>query len=218
MPILNTGAIHLVAGISMFKMTQPNPSSKLPLFQAAMQRQSCRLSREEVRAKYGPVADPAWTPEVEAAFFAGLPRSLPRHATTADSKRAMLVREFGAGELKAKRMGAAYVSTLGAILGDFYEADMNSTECLVAQRNERLGPANTIRTIQVQMLRAGRLVKQTRPQGHGFVGAVFVYAPVPLYRHRVASTFALEMAYRASEGESAYPLPPSNLPKEAVPF
>ena len=191
----------------------------LSLSQAAIPQRPCTgLTREEVQAKYAPVPDLAWTTEVETAFFAGLPRSLSRNRTTANFEKAMLVREYGKGELKANRVSAKYLSTLGAILGDFCDADLHSTECLVAQRNERLGPANTIRTIQAQMLTAGRLVKRTRPQGHGFVGEVFVYAPVPVYRHRVASAAALEMACRSAEGEGPYLSPPSNLAGADIPF
>lgn len=179
---------------------------------------SLRLSRKEVQAKYGPIPDPLWTPEVEAKFFAGLPKASHRHSASLDDEREMLIRDFGTLTLKAKRMSADYVATLGAILGEFADADTLGNECLIPQRDEALGTARAIRTIQSQLLRSGHLVKETRSQGHGFVGAVFVYAPIPSYRHRKASVDYLEETYRSSEGECPYLATPSNLTLAVVPF
>jgi len=177
-----------------------------------------RLSREAVLAKYGPIPDPLWTPEVEAKFFAGLPKASYRETVRADDEKEMLIRCFGTVTLKAKRMGASYVHTLGAILGGFADADLVGGECLIHQRDSTLGTAKTIRTIQAQMHRSGHLVKETRPQGHGFVGDVFVYSPLPGYRHRTASETSLNEAYRVTEGECPYLIPPSNLSPGDVPF
>ena len=56
-----------------------------------------KLSREEVQARYAPIPDPNWTPEVEAEFFARLPKPKPRYA-------ALQIRAFAAETLGAKRM------------------------------------------------------------------------------------------------------------------
>lgn len=181
------------------------------------QASTTKLTREEVIAKYGPVRDPLWTPEVEAAFFARLPPASYRHSVKLDDVRAMLVRDFGTADLKAHRMGAAYVSTLGATLGLFSEADRYGVECLVSHRDNRLGPPNIIRNIQEQMHNAGLLVKQTRAQGHGFIGSVYVYSPQERYRHRKATGGYLEQLYRGTEGENPVPPIPENLAPDDVP-
>lgn len=177
-----------------------------------------RLTREQVQAKYAPVPDLLWTLEIEARFFAGLPKAAYRHTTKPDALRALLIRDFGKVTLKAKRLSAAYISTLGAILGDFAETDTIGNECLISQRDEHLGTARAIRTIQAQMLQADLLVKETRPQGHGFVGEVFVYASRPLYCHRKATWELLETTHRRAEGEYPYPAFPSNLQEVDVMF
>ena len=177
-----------------------------------------KLTRDEVIAKYGPIRDPAWTPEVASAFFAGLPKAVYRHSVRLDDQRAMLVRDYGTAALMAKRMSDAFVITLATILDRFAEADALGTECVISQRDRLLGTERTIRTIQAKMLASGLLVKETRPQGHGFVGDVFVYAPCPPYRYRKATSEYLEQSCRDSEGECPCRGLPSNLSPEDVPF
>lgn len=180
-----------------------------------------RLTREQVQAKYGPVPDPWWTSERVDAFLAQLPHPAYRHTVPLDDVRAMLVRDFGRTDLKAQRMGAAYVSTLGAILGLFAEADSYGVECLVSQRDAHLGTAMVIRNIVTQMQSdgVGLMVKETRAQGHGFVGSVYVYAPQGRYRHRTASPSYWEQLCRSIEGKNKKPPPlPANLTGEDVPY
>ena len=181
-------------------------------------RSTLKLSREEVIAKYSPVADPKWTEEVAAEFFAGLPRATYRESVNPEDDKAMLLREFATGPLKAKRMSANYLSTLGAILGQFADADADGTEYAIARRDDHLGTEKTIRTIQAQMLTAGLLVKETRTQGHGFVGPVFIYSPSPPYRYRKATSAYLEKSYRLHEGEAPACPVPSNISPEDVPY
>jgi len=82
---------------------------------------TAKLSPEEVHAKYSPTPDPLWTPEVEAEFFARLPAKSRRDLIGPASEKQMLLREFGKETLKAQRMSAGYISTLGAILGNNLE-------------------------------------------------------------------------------------------------
>jgi len=178
---------------------------------------SSRLTREEVIAKYGPLPDPLWTPEVEARFFAGLPEKIPRHSSGVDDEKTMLIREFAKQTLKAERLRDGYVSTLGAILGLFADADSIGDECLFSQRDDGLGSAKTIRTIQAQMVCSGHLVREVRTQGHGFVGEVLIYSPLPSYRHRKATTDYLEDSYRATEGDSQELRTSNNLSPDDVP-
>ncbi|NMM09971.1 MAG: hypothetical protein HHJ16_06835 [Polaromonas sp.] len=177
-----------------------------------------KLSRAEVQAKYAPIPDPNWTPEVEAEFFARLSKATYRQAVNPDDEKAMLIREFATDILDAKRLNANYISTMAAVLGQFADADTEDTECLIARRNKQLGTPDTIRTIQAQMLSAGLLVKETRSQGHFFVGEVFVYRPRAVYRHRVATSAYLEKLYRVCEGESSTCPVPANIPPEDVPY
>jgi hypothetical protein len=177
-----------------------------------------KLTREEVIAKYSPTPDPLWTPEVEARFFASLPAASYRQVTTLDDTKAALIQEFAKETLNAKRMAAAYVVALGVILSRFADADDDGTECLISQRDQRIGTPATIRSIQVQMEAVGLLVRLKRAQGHGFVGDVFVYAPRQPLRHRRATPDYLEQSYRACEGEAPYPVAPSNLSHDMVPF
>ena len=114
-------------------------------------------------------------------------------------------------------MGAAYVSTLGAILGLFADADTYGGECLVPQRNAHLGPPHIIRNIQDQLHVAGLMVKEVRQQGHGFVGEVFVYAPVARHRFKWATVEDLEKMCRSSEGEGKAGQAPLNLLSGEVP-
>lgn len=177
-----------------------------------------RLTREEVIAKYWPMPDPLWTPEVEAMFFAGLPAASPRQSVNMDDEKTMLIRDFAKEALKAGRLRDGYVSALGAILGLFADADSIGGECLISQRDDNLGSSKTIRTIQAQMLRSGHLVREIRTQGHGFVGEVLIYSPLPSHRHRTATAAHLEASYRATEGVCPYQDQPSNLSPEDVPF
>jgi hypothetical protein len=177
-----------------------------------------KLSREEVIAKYSPTPDPLWTAEVNAKFFANLPANSPRQSVSMGDEKEMLIRDFAKVALRAGRLRDGYVSTLGGILGLFADADLIGGECLVSQRDNLLGTAKTLRTIQAQMLRSGHLVRETRPQGHGFVGEVLVYSPLPIYRHRPASADYLERAYRNTEGVSSKLSTPVNLSPEDVPY
>jgi hypothetical protein len=177
-----------------------------------------QLSREEVQAKYSPTPDQRWTPEIEAEFFARLPARSRRDLTQPDSEKVMLLREFAKETLKAKRMSAGYISTLGAILGKFADADEDGGECLIARRSEQLGTDREVRTIQGQLFNAGVLINETRSQGRGFVGAVFVYSPNPPYRYRKATAAYLEKSYREHEGEWPCHALPVNLQPEDVPY
>jgi hypothetical protein len=177
-----------------------------------------KLSREEVQTKYGPTPDPLWTDEVADAFLASIPKASYRDTLRPSEAKEILIRDFGTATLKAKRMSADYVHTLGAILGDFYDAGLIGGECLVSQRDTSIGTARTIRTIQGQMHQSGHLVKETRSQGHGFVGDVFVHTPRPQYRRSKTSEAYLNESYRRFEGECPYLTPPANLCPEDVPF
>ena len=108
---------------------------------------SVRLSREAVQAKYSLIPDPLWTPEVEAEFFAKLPKAIYRQAVKPNEEMEMLIREFATDIFEAKRMSVNYISTLGAVLGQFADADMEDTECLIARRSAKLGTEKTLRTI-----------------------------------------------------------------------
>lgn len=115
-------------------------------------------------------------------------------------------------------MSESYLSTLGAILGKLSDADHRRSSCLIAQRDRHLGTAKTIRNIQAQMLSARVLAKETRSQGHGFVGEVFVYAPQPHGRHRKTTPDDLERMYRRYEGEHFYPTISSNINPQDIPY
>jgi hypothetical protein len=176
------------------------------------------LSRAEVIAKYSPISDPLWTPEIEAEFFLNLPKRIHTEISGLASKRGRLLREFAKQTLQAKRMSAGYVSTLGAILGKFADADADGSECLISQRTEQLGSSREIRTIQAQLFSAGILITATRSQGKGFIGKVFLYAPKPCHQYRKATTASLEKSYRKHEGESNGHQMPTDLQPEVVPF
>ena len=181
-------------------------------------RSPLKLPREEVHARYAPIPDPDWTPEVDAEFFARLPKATYWQAVKPDEERAMLVREFAKDVLDAKRMSTNYISALAAVLGQFAAADMEGTECLIARRNGKLGTEKTLRTVQGQMLAAGLLVRATRSQGKGFVGKVFIYCPRAAYRHRVATSAYLERSYRETEGEATCSSAPGNISPEDIPY
>jgi hypothetical protein len=177
-----------------------------------------QLSLEEVQAKYSPIPDPRWTPEIEAEFFSRLPARSRCDLIQPDSEKVMLLREFAKETLKAKRMSAGYISTLGAILGKFADADEDGGECLIARRSEQLGTQDSIRAIQGQLFNAGVLVNEKRAQGKGFVGGVFVYSPNPPYRYRKATAAYIEKSYREHEGEWPCHALPVNLQPEDVPY
>ena len=71
-----------------------------------------KLSREEVQAKYAPVPDPNWTPEIADEFFARLPKATYRQAVTPNVEKEMLIREFATNSLDAKRTSTNYISTV----------------------------------------------------------------------------------------------------------
>ncbi len=177
-----------------------------------------RLSREEVQARYSPTPDPRWTQEIETEFFAGLPALSRRDCQKPDSEKEMLLREFARETLEAKRMSTGYITTLANILRRFADADSEGGECLISQRAEKLGTPDVIRAIQGQLFHAGVLVNETRTQGKGFIGKVFVYSPKPPFRHREATEIYLEESYRHREGESPSEPLPANILPEDVPF
>lgn len=182
------------------------------------ERLTTKLSREQIQAKYSPTPDPLWTPDIEAEFFERLPAASQRHYIKPDGEKEMLIRDFATASLKAKRMSAGYISTLGNILGKFADADEDGTECLITRRPDQLGSDREVRTIQGQLFNAGVLVNETRSQGKGFVGGVFVYSPNLPYRYRKATEDYLEKSQREHEGEWSCHLLPSNLLPEDVPF
>lgn len=181
-------------------------------------RSPLKLSREEVQARYAPIPDPNWTPEVEAEFCSRLPERTFGEVAKPNEEKEMLIREFATDILGAKRKSAGYISTLAAVLGQFADADMQGTECLIARRNGKLGTEKTLRTVQGQMLDAGLLVRATRSQGKGFVGKVFIYCPRAAYRHRVATSAYLERSYRETEGEAACSPFPANFSPEDISY
>lgn len=115
-------------------------------------------------------------------------------------------------------MSISYITTLTNILRKFADADAEGGECLISQRAEKLGTPDVIRTIQGQLFHAGVLVNETRTQGKGFVGKVFVYSPKPPLRHREATVIYLEKSYRHHEGDSPSDPQPINILPEDVPF
>lgn len=188
-----------------------NPPTRRPL----------QLTREQVLAKYGPVPNTYRTPEALEAFLAALPKPCTRSpdVVKAGEARAMLVRDYGGATLKAQRMGGPYVSALGSILGLFAKADSHGREYLVSHRDSRLGPQNIIRNVQEQMHRAGLLVKETRPQGRGFVGTVYVYASETRRRRfRKATPSDWEQLQRQNEGKCRVHAGPANLTGADVPY
>jgi hypothetical protein len=176
------------------------------------------LSRAEVIAKYSPISDPLWTPEIEAEFFLNLPKRTHTEISVLDCEKGILLREFAKHTLHAKRMSAGYVSTVGEILGKFADSDSHGGECLISQRTEQLGSGREIRTIQAQLFNAGFLVNETRSQGKGFVGKVFVYYPKPHHQYRKATRASLEESYRRHEGESNSHQMPTYLQPRVIPF
>ncbi len=173
-----------------------------------------QLSRSEVQTKYGPPGDPGWTPEIETDFLALLNRR-PLHDYCPTKVR--LLREYAVDTLGAKRMSRGYLASLGAVLAKIAVADSYSIVWVFSQRDGQLGPRKTLRTIQTQMEAAGLLVRETRTQGHGFIGDVFVYRPcaVPTRRWQFKD---LEEAYRSKEGEAPYPFAPENITADNVPL
>jgi hypothetical protein len=174
-----------------------------------------RLTRDEVKAKYAPIADPNWTLEIETRFFEDLNE---RTSDKPSPAKARLLREYATDTLKAQRLSEGYIATLGAVLGKIAAAELTSTECAISQRDDRLGPRRTLRTIQAQMEASGLLVRATRTQGHGFVGEVFVYRTCAVPGHGRQPVGSLERSYRAQEGEAAYWRCLANARAEDVPY
>lgn len=173
-----------------------------------------QLSRSEVQTKYGPPGDPGWTPEIEGDFLALLDRRPPDEYCRT---KVRLLREYAVDTLKAKRLSSGYLASLGAVLAKIAVADRYSIEWIFSQRDDLLGPRQTLRTIQTQMEAAGVLVRETRTQGHGFIGDVVVYRPCAVPRRRWQFK-NLEEAYRSIEGEAPYPSGPENINADDVPF
>jgi hypothetical protein len=173
-----------------------------------------QLSRSEVQTKYGPPGDPRWTPEVEKDFLALLDRRRPHDYCPT---KVRLLREYAVDTLGAKRLSIGYLAGLGSVLAKIAVADCYSIEWVFSQRDDRLGPRRTLRTIQTQMEAVGLLVRVARTQGHGFIGDVLVYrsCTVPCGEWQFAS---MEEAYRSKEGEAAYPFCPENITADDVPF
>ena len=128
------------------------------------------------------------------------------------SEKEMLLREFAKETLKAKRLNDGYLAALGSILRKLAVAGLYSIECRVTQRSANLGRQDSIRTIQGQLFDAGVLHSETRTQGKGFTGLVFMYLPP----NRPKLT--LEEIYRWYEKElPSHPLP-VNLQPEDIPY
>lgn len=186
---------------------------------------TARHSYAEVTAKYAPSPDPSWSHDIEAEFFARLnerypisvpgPRRLGKALPLTASKAALL-REYATETLDAQRLSSSYLTTLSAVLGRMAIAECRWTACAITQRDDLLGPRQTLRTIQAQLVAAEVLTKERRPQGHGFVGDVFVYRPSGKRVPRRPPAEELERSYRATEGQADYPLVPTNIGPEDV--
>ena len=134
--------------------------------------------------KYAPTSDPEWTLDKEARFFATLDAHYPYKAFTRKGSgkveplsalEAALLREYATDTLDAKRLSGSYLTTLSAVMSKIANAERGRSDCTISQRDDRLGPRPTLRTIQAQLEVAGVLHRVTRTQGHGFVGEVFLY-------------------------------------------
>ena len=127
-------------------------------------------------------------------------------------EREMLIREFAKETLEAKRLNDGYLAALGLILRKLAVAGLYGIECRVSQRSKNLGKQDSIRTIQGQLFDAGVLHSETRTQGKGFAGPVFIYSPPSRPK------LTLEEIYRWYEKElSGYTLP-VNLQHEDIPY
>lgn len=182
-------------------------------------------SHSVVTRKYAPTPDPRWTPDIEAEFFAWLDKRHP-HASTgrrwsekavspSPSKEALL-REYATETLNAQRISRSYLTTLSAVLGNLASAERGRSECSISQRDERLGPRSSLRTIQAQLEAAGVLFRVTRAQGHGFVGDVFIYRPSKAHVPREVTVEELERSYRAGERRQTPCMPPVNIVADDV--
>ena len=160
-----------------------------------------------------PPPDPKWTPDIEAEFFARLDdlyphtptgRRGPGHTDSLGALKTSLLREYATGTLKAKRINDFYLTTLSAVLANIASAERRHLECIISQRDERLGPRTSVRNIQAEMEAAEVLTRVTRTQGHGFVGDVFVYRPRTGYLPHADPSVELERSYRSGEGEADF--------------
>lgn len=123
------------------------------------------------------------TPAQEAArarfnlevVWASLPR-MPEREELSPTK-ARLLGAFAKDDLKAVRTSTAYLCSLSSVLGAAAQEGRRWGEFVLSGRDETLGSRQTLRTIQAQLDRAGYLTAEVRPQGHGFVGTVFVFKP-----------------------------------------
>lgn len=161
--------------------------------------------------KYAPTPDPRWTPDIEAEFLARLDR-LRTHeppessaSSTPGPAKALLLTAYAIDTLKAQRLSCFYLTTLNAVIGRIASAEHEQSECTVSQRDAALGSRQTLRTLQAQLEAAGVLQRDTRQQGHGHSGTVFVYRPSSRYVPSGFPSEELEAVYRAVEGETDYP-------------
>jgi hypothetical protein len=170
-----------------------------------------RHSYVEVTAKYARSPDPSWSLDIEAEFFARLderyPISVPGRRRLGKvlpltASKAALLREYATDTLGAQRLSSSYLATLSAVLGRMAIAERRWTDCVITQRDDELGPRQTLRTIQAQLVAAEILTKETRSQGHGFVGDVFVCRPSGKCVPRRPPAEELERLYRATEVEA----------------
>jgi hypothetical protein len=184
-----------------------------------------RHSYAEVTAKYAPSPDPNWSLDIEAQFFARLDECYPIKVTgprrpgtvlPLTASKAALLREYATDILSAQRLSSSYLTTLSAVLGCIAIAERRWTECVITQRDDKLGPRQTLRTIQAQLVAAEVLTKETRSQGHGFVGDGFVYRPSGKRVPRRPPAEELEGLYRATEVEADYPLVTANIEAQDV--
>jgi hypothetical protein len=172
-----------------------------------------RQSHLKVAHKYSPTPDLRWTLEIEAEFFARLDEQHPSSpigrkwtgkAIPLSPSKAALVREYATDTLHAQRLSSSYLTTLSAVMGNIASAERGHSECTISQRDDRLGPRPSLRTIQAQLEVAEVLVRISRPQGRGFVGDVFVYRPSRTYVPHDDPAGDLEASYRAGEGEADF--------------
>lgn len=174
-----------------------------------------RLTREEVIAKYAPVPHGIWAPEEIDAILVALPIRRSPHTAELSPEKEMLVREFARETLQAKRMSSSYVEALSALLGRFADADISGADYIPSRRRGP-GTEKTRRNLLLQLEVAGLMKRQTKTQGLGFVGEVFVYSPVSPRTQGLS----LEEDYRMHEMREAVqrtPLP-TNLMSNDLPY
>lgn len=164
--------------------------------------------------EYAPTPDPHWTPAIEAEFFTRLDTLYPFESprpwgsgtpVPLSPVKALLLTAYAIDTLKARRLSGHYLTTLSGVMGRMARAEREQREATISQRKGAFGPRQTLRTLQAQLEAAGMLHRETRYQGHGHSGTVFVYQPNSRYVPSGDPAAELEVTYRAVEGESDYP-------------